>query len=124
MMMNKKILIIILAVLFLLFLASFSSQEKFELEDVYNDLECEMCDFSLRGTGEHNIVDDIDKIIKNRIELGNNKDEITNYLINTYPKLFKKKKTGFLKFYLLGFVFALLGIFIFFSMRYFKKADK
>jgi len=122
--MTKKIPLIIISIFVILFVASFSVNKRFSAEEVYNDLECELCDFSLRGTGENNIVDDIDKIIKNRIELGNNKTEIVSYLTNTYPKLFKKKQASFLKFYLLGFVFVLLGVFIFFSMRYFRKANK
>lgn len=122
--MNKKILLISLSVLFLIFLASFSSQEKLRLEDVYNELECELCDFSLRGTGEQNIVDDIDVIIKNRIELGNNKQEIVLYLTSTYPKLFKKKQSGYLNYYLFALIFIILGLFIYFTMRYFKKAEK
>ena len=117
--MTKKILLVFLALLFVIFLSSFLNNESLKLDDVYNELKCELCDFSLRGTGENNIVDDIDKIIKNRIELGNNKTEIVSYLTNTYPKLFKKKQASFLKFYLLGFVFISCSIFISKFVNYF-----
>jgi len=122
--MTKKILLIIIAILFVIFLSSFSTRENLKLDDVYSELKCELCDFSQRGVGENNIVDDIDKIIKNRIELGNNKEEIVNYLTSTYPKLFKQKEVSYINYYLFASIVFILSLFVFFTMRYFKKAEQ